>query len=153
MIKSVRALSIPCFFHTYAFTNMAVTKRALSPAAETSVADVKKPKPAAKKKTTWEPFDPSLPNNMVFPTKFDIPPKPPGTIKIVSYNVASLNACIKKGFNTYIDAEDADIVCVQETKVNQPISTAVNDKVYKYRYWSFDEKKGYGKVYLSSYFF
>lgn len=117
-------------------------KRSVSPQAETVV---KKAKKAAPKKGTWAPFDPSLPNNMVFPTKFDIPPKPENAIKIASYNVASLPACIKKGFNTYIDAEDADIICIQETKVNQPISTAVNDKVYKYRYWSFDEKKGYGK--------
>lgn len=118
-----------------------VTKRSLSPLPETAVKKAK----AAPKKGAWAPFDPSLPNNMVFPTKFEIPPKPENAIKIASYNVASLPACIKKGFNTYIDAEDADIVCVQETKVNQPISTAVNDKVYKYRYWSFDEKKGYGK--------
>ncbi|KAI7895261.1 Endonuclease/exonuclease/phosphatase [Mucor mucedo] len=89
---------------------------------------------------------------MVFPTKFEIPPKPENAIKIASYNVASLPACIKKGFNTYIDAEDADIVCVQETKLNQPISTAVNDKVYKYRYWSFDEKKGYAGVAVFSKF-
>ncbi|GAA5796230.1 hypothetical protein HPULCUR_001600 [Helicostylum pulchrum] len=129
---------------------MVATKRALSPTAVAST-DVKKPKAAAKKKT-WEPFDPSLPNNMIFPTKFDIPAKPSGTIKIASFNVASLNACIKKGFNTYIDAENADIVCLQETKVNQPISTAVNDKVYKYRYWSFDEKKGYAGVAVFSKF-
>lgn len=118
------------------------TKRSASPQVETVA---KKAKTAAPKKSAWAPFDPSLPNNMVFPTKFEIPPKPENAIKIASYNVASLPACIKKGFNTYIDAEDADIVCVQETKLNQPISTAVNDKVYKYRYWSFDEKKGYGK--------
>lgn len=118
------------------------TKRSASPPLETVVKKVK----TTPKKGAWTPFDPSLPNNMVFPTKFEIPPKPENAIKIASYNVASLPACIKKGFNTYIDAEDADIVCVQETKVNQPISTAVNDKVYKYRYWSFDEKKGYGKI-------
>ncbi|KAI9480731.1 MAG: Endonuclease/exonuclease/phosphatase [Benjaminiella poitrasii] len=89
---------------------------------------------------------------MTFPDEFNIPSKPEGTIKIASYNVAGLNACIKKGFNRYVDAEDADIVCLQETKVNAPLSTAVNDKVYKYRYWSFDEKKGYAGVAIFSKF-
>ncbi|KAI8992182.1 Endonuclease/exonuclease/phosphatase [Mycotypha africana] len=106
----------------------------------------KKVKTTSSKKKAWEPFDPSLPTNTTFPEKFQIPPKSKGTFKIVSYNVAGLNACIRKGFNKYIDAEDADIVCIQEHKVNAPHSTAVNDSVYKYRYWSFDEKKGYAGV-------
>lgn len=133
-------------------TTKAPTKRSASPTTETS--DAKKIKAAPKKKTTWEPFDPLLPNNMTFPTEFKIPAKPEGSIKIVSYNVASLAACIKKGFNTYIDAEDADIVSIQEHKLNSPLSIAVNDKVYKYRYWAFDEKKGYGNlIYYSVRFF
>jgi hypothetical protein len=36
---------------------------------------------------------------------------------------------------------------VQETKINAPLSTAVDDKIYKYRYWGFEEKKGYGKFF------
>lgn len=123
------------------------TKRSASPDTPVEKEVVKKVKAAPKKKAAWEPFDPSLPNNKTFPTTFTIPEKPDNAIKIASYNVASLPACIKKGFNTYVDAEDADILCVQETKLNQPLSTAVNDKVYKYRYWSFDEKKGYGELY------
>lgn len=125
-------------------TTTTTAKRSASPTAEAN--DAKKTKITPKKKATWEPFDPSLPNNMTFPTEFKIPAKPEGCIKVVSYNVASLAACIKKGFNTYIDAEDADIVCIQEHKLNAPLSTAVNDKTYKYRYWAFDEKKGYGKL-------
>jgi hypothetical protein len=126
----------------------AVGKRALSPETVEEVTTeeqvVKKAKVTKKKTAAWEPFDPSLPNNMTFPTQFDIPSKPENSIKIVSYNVAGLAACIKKGFNTYVDAEDADILCIQEHKQNAPLSTAVNDKVYKYRYWAIDEKKGYG---------
>lgn len=106
------------------------------------VAD-KKPK----KSTAFVPIDPSLPNNMTFPSPVEINDKDKeGCITIASYNVASLNACIKKGFHDYVKAEDADILCVQETKINAPLSTAVDDKVYKYRYWGFEEKKGYGKV-------
>ncbi|OBZ82762.1 DNA-(apurinic or apyrimidinic site) lyase [Choanephora cucurbitarum] len=109
--------------------------------------ELKKPKLASKPKAkAWEPFDPSLPNNMTFPEKFNIPVKPEGSIKITSYNVAGLQACIKKGFNRYIDAEDADIVCIQEHKLSAALSTAVNDKIYKYRYWGCDEKKGYAGV-------
>jgi AP endonuclease-1 len=105
---------------------------------------IKKAKATPKKKV-WEPFDPSLPKNKTFPDTFTIPTKPEGSITIASYNVASLKACINKGFNRYVDVEDADILCLQETKLNEPLSTAVNDKVYKYRYWGFDEKKGYGE--------
>lgn len=122
-----------------------VAKRALSPEQEADEQAVKKAKVTKKKANAWTPFDPSLPNNMTFPTEFNIPEKPANSIKIASYNVAGLAACIKKGFNAYIDAEDADIVCIQEHKQNAPLSTAVNDKVYKYRYWAIDEKKGYGE--------
>lgn len=125
-----------------------VKKRAHSPEQEESeeaTTVVKKAKVTKKKASAWTPFDPSLPNNMAFPTEFKIPEKPDNSIKIASYNVAGLAACIKKGFNAYVDAEDADIVCIQEHKQNAPLSTAVNDKVYKYRYWAIDEKKGYGE--------
>ncbi|KAG2191689.1 hypothetical protein INT46_005390 [Mucor plumbeus] len=134
----------------------AAGKRALSPEtveeATTEEQVVKKAKVTKKKTAAWEPFDPSLPNNMAFPTQFDIPSKPENSIKIVSYNVAGLAACIKKGFNTYVDAEDADILCIQEHKQNAPLSTAVNDKVYKHRYWAIDEKKGYAGVAIFSKF-
>ncbi|KAI8887982.1 hypothetical protein K501DRAFT_174208 [Backusella circina FSU 941] len=121
----------------------ASTKR--KTANDTTEKAPKKVKAPAKKKV-WEPFDPSLPNNKTFPETFTIPTKPEDSITIASYNVASLRACITKGFNRYVDAEDADIICLQETKLNEPLSTAVNDKVYKYRYWAFDEKKGYAGV-------
>ncbi|KAI8644183.1 Endonuclease/exonuclease/phosphatase, partial [Parasitella parasitica] len=123
-----------------------VEKRTLSPETTINTTVVKKAKMTKTKTAVWEPFDSSLPNNMTFPTKFNIPPKPENSIKIASYNVAGLAACIKKGFNTYVDAEDADILCIQEHKQNAPLSTAVNDKVYKYRYWAIDEKKGYAGV-------
>ncbi|CAO3613966.1 unnamed protein product [Cunninghamella blakesleeana] len=105
-----------------------------------------------KAKAVWEPFDPSLPNNLKFPEKvvIDDQDKKEGTVTIASFNVASLQACIKKGFHDYVKAEDPDILCIQETKVNAPVSTAVDDKVYKYRYWAFEEKKGYGGVAIFS---
>ncbi|KAI7855233.1 Endonuclease/exonuclease/phosphatase [Circinella umbellata] len=107
-----------------------------------ATAQIKKPK----KKATWEPFDPTVPNNTKFPETLKFPETPKGSIKIASYNVGGLNSCLKKGFKEYVNAEDPDVLCLQETKVNQPVSTAVDDKVYKYRYWAYDDKKGYSGV-------
>ncbi|KAI8379273.1 Endonuclease/exonuclease/phosphatase [Radiomyces spectabilis] len=116
---------------------------------DTVVTTTKKPKT---KKKVWEPFDPTVPRNMTMPETFSFPAKPEGSITIASYNVSSINASIKKGFNRYVDAENADILCLQETKVNSPVPSAVNEEVYKYRYWAFEEKKGYaGTAVFSKY--
>lgn len=40
-------------------------------------------------------------------------------IKLVSWNVNGLRACVKKGFNDYFKEVDADIFCVQETKLQE----------------------------------
>ncbi|RIA83008.1 exodeoxyribonuclease III [Glomus cerebriforme] len=66
-----------------------------------------------------------------------------GTIKLASWNVSGLKAALKKGFRTYVEAEDADILCLQETKVDKEIDDVVSNKKYKYRWWGFDDKKGY----------
>jgi len=64
-------------------------------------------------------------------------------MKIVSYNVGSLNASIKKGFKKYLEAENPDIICIQETKLNAP-SHEISKKDYPYQYWTFSSvKKGY----------
>ncbi|KAI9278962.1 Endonuclease/exonuclease/phosphatase [Phascolomyces articulosus] len=99
-----------------------------------------------KKKKTWEPFDPTVPSNTTFPTDLTFPKTPKGSIKLASYNVSGLQGSIKKGFKQYVEADDPDVLCLQETKVNQPVSNAVDDKVYKYRYWAYDDKKGYSGV-------
>ena len=38
-------------------------------------------------------------------------------MKIVSWNVAGLRACLNKGFDRFFDSEKADIYCLQETKL------------------------------------
>eukprot|EP00833_Pecoramyces_ruminatium_P004680 jgi/Orpsp1_1/1178712/evm.model.c7180000066452.1 len=64
-------------------------------------------------------------------------------MKIVSYNVGSLNASLKKGFKNYLEAENPDIICIQETKVNAPTHD-ISKKDYPYQYWTFSTvKKGY----------
>ncbi|KAG0172942.1 hypothetical protein DFQ28_008498 [Apophysomyces sp. BC1034] len=118
--------------------------KALAKGSDETVVETKKTIKKAKVTETAMESVSSLPNNTKFPEAFSFPEKTEGTLTIASYNVASLRASIQKGFNKYVDAENADILCVQETKVNAPLSTAVDDKVYKYRYWSHEEKKGYG---------
>ena len=39
--------------------------------------------------------------------------------KMISWNVNGLRACMKKGFQEYFEAADADIFCLQETKLQQ----------------------------------
>ena len=38
-------------------------------------------------------------------------------LKLVSWNVAGLRACLKKGFSDFFTRINADIVCLEETKV------------------------------------
>lgn len=38
-------------------------------------------------------------------------------MKIISWNVAGLRACLNKGFDIFFEKEKADIYCLQETKV------------------------------------
>ncbi|RKO91618.1 DNA-apurinic or apyrimidinic site lyase [Blyttiomyces helicus] len=86
------------------------------------------------------------PANTTFPDKLEFPASPPGTDKIVSWNVAGIAASTKKGFLKYITAEDADIICLQETKLNgEPDdNTWVPLATWPYQYWSHcTAKKGY----------
>ena len=40
-------------------------------------------------------------------------------MKIISWNVNGIRACIQKGFNDFFYKENADIFCVQETKAQE----------------------------------
>ena len=40
-------------------------------------------------------------------------------MKYISWNVNGIRACIKKGFLDFIQDEDPDIICIQETKAYQ----------------------------------
>lgn len=62
-------------------------------------------------------------------------------MKIISWNVNGLRACKAKGFDDYFNAEDADIFCIQETKMQE--GQAELDKEGYYRYMSSAIKKGY----------
>ena len=62
-------------------------------------------------------------------------------MKLVSWNVNGLRACINKGFNDFFTAAAADIVCLQETKMQQG-QVEVHFPGYE-QFWNSAEKKGY----------
>ena len=61
--------------------------------------------------------------------------------KLISWNVNGLRACMGKGFMDFFDEVDADIFCLQETKLSEG-QLEWNKEGY-YAYWNFAEKKGY----------
>lgn len=62
-------------------------------------------------------------------------------MKIISWNVAGLRACLNKGFDRFFESEKADIVCLQETKVLEEQNPF---HPYGYQEYLFPaEKKGY----------
>ena len=61
--------------------------------------------------------------------------------KMISWNVNGLRACMKKGFQEYFEAADADIFCLQETKLQEG-QIDLNLPGY-HQYWNYAEKKGY----------
>ena len=61
--------------------------------------------------------------------------------KMISWNVNGLRACMKKGFQEYFEAADADIFCLQETKLQEG---QIDLELPGYhQYWKYAEKKGY----------
>ncbi|NME83393.1 exodeoxyribonuclease III [Clostridium sp. SM-530-WT-3G] len=61
--------------------------------------------------------------------------------KLISWNVNGLRACVKKGFLDFFNDVNADIFCVQETKLQEG-QIELNLSGY-YDYWNYAEKKGY----------
>ncbi len=62
-------------------------------------------------------------------------------IRLISWNVNGLRACLTKGFEEYFRQTDADYFCIQETKM-QP-GQAAFDTLGRSGYWHSAEKKGY----------
>ena len=62
-------------------------------------------------------------------------------MKLISWNVNGIRACVNKGFEEFFKKIDADIFCIQETKC-QPDQIQLEFKGYK-SYWNSAEKKGY----------
>ncbi|MCL6452680.1 MAG: exodeoxyribonuclease III [Alicyclobacillus sp.] len=63
-------------------------------------------------------------------------------MRLVSWNVNGLRACVNKGFLDYFHTVDADIFCVQETKLQE--GQIALDLPSEYQsYWNYAERKGY----------
>ncbi|EQK45992.1 exodeoxyribonuclease III [Paraclostridium bifermentans] len=62
-------------------------------------------------------------------------------MKFISWNVNGLRACVTKGFMEFFKEIDADIFCLQETKLQE--GQIDLDLEGYYDYWNYAQKKGY----------
>jgi exodeoxyribonuclease-3 len=68
-------------------------------------------------------------------------------MRIVSWNVNGLRAAMQKGFEGWMAQEDADVICLQETKLQaDQIPASLNPPPGGESHWSHAEKKGYSGV-------
>ncbi|MBQ4258863.1 MAG: exodeoxyribonuclease III [Lachnospiraceae bacterium] len=62
-------------------------------------------------------------------------------MKLISWNVNGLRACMQKGFMDFFKEADADIFCLQETKMQE--GQLDLELPGYHQYWNYAEKKGY----------
>lgn len=62
-------------------------------------------------------------------------------MKLISWNVNGIRACVGKGFLEFFKEADADIFCIQESKMQA--GQLELDLPGYYQYWNYAEKKGY----------
>jgi exodeoxyribonuclease-3 len=62
-------------------------------------------------------------------------------MKLISWNVNGLRACVQKGFLDYFKEADADIFCIQESKLQEGQIDLPLERYHQY--WNYAEKKGY----------
>lgn len=62
-------------------------------------------------------------------------------MKLISWNVNGIRACVKKGFEESFKALDADIFAIQESKMQK--DQLVLDTPGYHQYWNYAKKKGY----------
>ena len=67
-------------------------------------------------------------------------------MKLISWNVNGLRACLKKDFLASVQALDADIFCLQETKLQHHAGQIELDLPGYHQFWNSAEKKGYSGV-------
>lgn len=68
-------------------------------------------------------------------------------MKLISWNVNGLRACVGKGFFEFVAAEQPDMLCLQETKLQPEQAPAVEGY---WDYWNSADKKGYSGTALFS---
>ena len=62
-------------------------------------------------------------------------------MKLISWNVNGIRACVQKGFLDFFKEIDADIFCIQESKMQEG-QLELELEGY-HQYWNYAEKKGY----------
>ena len=68
-------------------------------------------------------------------------------MKLISWNVNGLRACMGKGFLEFVAEQQPDMLCLQETKMQQGQADVPLEGSY-HEYWNSAEKKGYSGVAL-----
>ena len=68
-------------------------------------------------------------------------------IKILSYNVNGIRAALNKGFESWLQAANPDVLCLQETKaLQEQVDTQVFEKLGYNHFWFSAQKRGYSGV-------
>ena len=62
-------------------------------------------------------------------------------MKLISWNVNGIRACVNKGFEESFKALDADIFCIQESKMQENQLKLELDGYHQY--WNYAKRKGY----------
>lgn len=62
-------------------------------------------------------------------------------MKFISWNVNGIRACMQKGFMDFFEEADADIFCIQESKMQE--GQLKLELPGYYQYWNYAERKGY----------
>ena len=62
-------------------------------------------------------------------------------MRFISWNVNGIRACVQKGFLEFFKEADADIFCIQESKLQEGQLDLELEGYYQY--WNYAEKKGY----------
>ena len=68
-------------------------------------------------------------------------------MRLISWNVNGLRACLNKGFLTFCALADADVICLQETKM-RPEQAQFELEGY-HRFWNSADKAGYSGTAVS----
>ncbi len=68
-------------------------------------------------------------------------------MKLISWNVNGIRAAVKKGFLDYLDQEQPDILCIQESKAHkEQLTSEIIEEHGDQTIWKSGVKKGYSGV-------
>jgi exodeoxyribonuclease-3 len=67
----------------------------------------------------------------------------PSPRHLISWNVNGIRAVLQKGLREFMAQENADVVALQETKIDASLTDGFVFSEYPFRYWSCAVKKGY----------